>query len=210
MVWQPGLHGVRERWPTDEESSPWRPPKEAALLVSVFWFWNLATGQAIRVIPIGGHRASALMDQAGAPAEIAAAAFSADLAMAVTGARFDDRLLVWDLTSGKLRRTITVGTYLSGALAFSPYDRLLATAMAPVHGANMSVKDPETLMELPDTPIVIWDIATKRERLRLLPNVRAVSSRAFAADGKTLISGLSDTTALAWDVSAAYTALERR
>jgi WD40 repeat protein len=57
-------------------------------------------------------------------------------------------------------------------------------------------------MELGDTPIVIWDIATKRERLRLLPNVKAVSSLAFAADGKTLISGLSDTTALVWDVSA--------
>jgi WD40 repeat protein len=57
---------------------------------------------------------------------------------------------------------------------------------------------------------MIWDIATKRERLRLLPNVRTVSSLAFAANGKTLISGLSDTTALVWDVSAAYTPLERR
>jgi WD40 repeat protein len=57
-------------------------------------------------------------------------------------------------------------------------------------------------MELGDTPIVIWDIAPKRERLRLLPKLRAVSSLAFAADTKTLISGLNDTTALVWDVSA--------
>ena len=177
---------------------------------NMFRFWNLATGQATRVIPIAGHRASALMDQAGAPIDTAAAAFSPDLNLAVTSAGFDDRLLVWDLTNGTLRRTLTVGTFHSGALAISPDGRLLAAAMQPVRGTNISIKAPETLMELGDTPIVIWDIATKRERLRLLPNVKAVSSLDFAADGKTLISGLSDTTALVWDVSAAYTALERR
>jgi RNA polymerase sigma factor (sigma-70 family) len=175
-----------------------------------FRFWDLATGQASRVIPIEGHHTSALMDQPGVPAELTATAFSADCATAVTSARFDNQLFVWDLQSGRIRRTFTVEAYFDGALAISPDGRLLAAAMSPIRGTQISIKDPETLMELPDTPIMIWDIATKRERLRLLPNVRTVSSLAFAANGKTLISGLSDTTALVWDVSAAYTPLERR
>ncbi len=64
-------------------------------------------------------------------------------------------------------------------------------------------------MEFSDAVITIWDLATKRQRLRLEPKVRLVWSLCFSADGKTLVSGTSDTTALVWDISAAYDAPKR-
>ena len=42
-------------------------------------------------------------------ASLCAAELTPDLAMAVTGAAFDDQLLVWDLTTGRVRRTLKVG-----------------------------------------------------------------------------------------------------
>ena len=50
---------------------------------------------------------------------------------------------------------------------------------------------------------------TKREVLRLEPGVSGALSLAFSSDGKTLVSGMWDTTALVWDISAAYDALQR-
>jgi hypothetical protein len=46
-----------------------------------------------------------------------------------------------------------------------------------------------------------WEIATGRERRRLAGHQGRVSSLTFAADGKTLVSGGEDTTALVWDLT---------
>ncbi len=50
--------------------------------------------------------------------------------------------------------------------------------------------------------IRIWEIATKREVLRLEPKSSAVRSLAFTPDGKTLVSGMADTTVIVWDCSS--------
>jgi hypothetical protein len=48
--------------------------------------------------------------------------------------------------------------------------------------------------------IYLWELAAGKVRCRLEAPGGAVSSLAFAPDGKTLVSGLYDTTALIWDV----------
>jgi len=51
-----------------------------------------------------------------------------------------------------------------------------------------------------------WAPDQKSENLE---NVNEIWSLAFSADGKTLVSGENDKTALVWDISAAYRALEQ-
>ncbi len=118
--------------------------------------------------------------------------FARDLSTAATAALFDDQLLVWDLPSGRVRRTFQVGTYEFAILALSPDGRLLAAALNPPDRPGR------------DTMIRIWEIATKRELLRLEPRSSAVRSLAFSRDGKTLVSGMTDTTVMIWDCSAAH------
>src|SRR5262249_34998179 len=110
---------------------------------------------------------------------------------------FDDRLLVWNLQTGRVQRTIPVETYVESALAISPDGRLLAAALTSF-GAEERVAQ-----------IRIWDIATKHERMRLQPKVSSVRSLAFSTDGKTLVSGMDDTTAVVWDIAAPYNAVKR-
>jgi RNA polymerase sigma factor (sigma-70 family) len=158
----------------------------------LFRFWDLATGRMTREIPIEGHAFAAPHAEVGAKTYIGSTAIATDLKTAVTSGPGSDQLLVWDLGAGRPRRTFDVGRYGQAAVAISPDGRFLAAAMDPPYGIDR------------DTPILIWDHATKREVLRLEPHARTIWSLAFSADGKTLISGMADTTALVWDVSAAY------
>jgi WD40 repeat protein len=167
-------------------------------------FWDLATRKTTRTVSIDGHRLSGVMDQPGEPAKMLGVVLAPDLSIAVTSGEFDDRLLVWDLKSGRLRRTFDVGAYFYGSMAISPDGRLLAAAMTPIAGEKISIKDPESRMEFREASIAIWDIKTKRVRMRLEPKVRSVESLAFSADGRMLVSGMSDTTAVVWDVAGAY------
>ncbi len=157
---------------------------------NLFRFWDLAAGRQTREFPIEGHNRGAKLPEAGRATPIDGAAISADFKTAVTGARRGDQLLAWELRAGRAQRTFPVNSYVEGALALSPDGRLLAAAMTP------------TGEGLPIAPIRVWEIATKRELIRLEPGVHFVRSLAFSADGNTLISGMSDTTALVWDVGA--------
>jgi WD40 repeat protein len=49
--------------------------------------------------------------------------------------------------------------------------------------------------------IRIWDVASGKEVDTLSGHTGAILSLAFAPDGRTVISGSEDTTALIWDVS---------
>jgi WD40 repeat protein len=157
-----------------------------------FHLWDLATGQVIRESPIDGHRQAAQPKRPRPPNQLCAVDFARDLSTAATAALFDDRLLVWDLPSGRVRRTFQVGTYEFAILALSPDGRLLAAALNPPDRPGR------------ETTIRIWEIATKREVLRLEPRSSAVRSLAFSRDGKTLVSGMTDTTVIIWDCSPAH------
>jgi hypothetical protein len=74
-------------------------------------------------------------------------------------------------------------------VAFAPDGKSLATA-------EMPYLSPE------GHSIVLWELATGRARLKLAGHQGDVTAVAFAGDGKTLVSGSADTTALTWDVTS--------
>ena len=163
-----------------------------------FRFWEIATGTIIRQIPITGHLGSD-QDPARKPRRLMAAAFSPDARKAITSGAMDDQFNIWDLSLDRVRRhTIRKPENLGASLAVTADGLIFASASAVRFAPNGD-----------DTTIRLWEMATGRELLRLQTGDRGVRSLAFSGDGRTLVSGMSDTTALVWDASAAYDALER-
>jgi WD40 repeat protein len=152
--------------------------------------WDLATGRELRQfaytevpdrpgpipIPPGGA----------APAlgvTIYSAAVSPDFRLLAFGSR--NRFIeIHDLHSGHVvRRVDHLPDGVSG-MAFSPDRRTLAW-----YG--------------PDDPTMrLLEVASGRERHQLTGHLGRVTSLTFSADGRRLISGSADTTALVWDLAA--------
>jgi WD40 repeat protein/uncharacterized caspase-like protein len=110
----------------------------------------------------------------------------------------DKAIRVWDMQTGSTVRTILgqVGTGLEGriyAIALSPDGRWLAAGgwMAPGFG----VRDNEM------GDIRLYEYATGNLVALLRGHTDAVNSLAFSPDGKLLISGSGDHTAILWDVA---------
>src|SRR4051812_44035165 len=79
----------------------------------------------------------------------------------------------------KLRSTLKGST---SRVAFSPDGKTLASAG-------------------PGKAIVLWDVATGKERASLQGHQKTVISVAFSPDGKKLASGSEDRTVKLWDVA---------
>ena len=163
-----------------------------------FRFWEIETGKSTRQFPINGHSRT---DKyiAGKPTQLMAAVFTPDLRTAVTSGVLDERINIWDLTIDTARRrTIRAAKNLGASLAMTPDGLMFASASA-------DALDPEG----DDATIRLWSRTTGAQILRLETGGRMVRSLAISGDGKTLVSGMDDTTAMIWDVSAAYAALKR-
>jgi RNA polymerase sigma factor (sigma-70 family) len=89
---------------------------------------------------------------------------------------------LWDLASGKLLKRVVLPGGGVGPVAFSPDGKLFAVA------AN----EPNR--------IVLWAVAGGQET-RITGFAGSVRSLAFLPDGKHLVSGMDDTTALIWDLT---------
>jgi len=161
-----------------------------------FRFWDPATGGERRKFAITGHL-RVDESRAGAPTQITSAAFAPDLKRAVTSGLWDDRLIVWELATGRERQTIHVKNNLGSVLAVSPDGRLFASA-STMHGSP----------NVGDEAIRLWEMATGRAVLRLETRGR-LRSLSFSPDGRSLASAMNDSTALIWDVGAAYEELGR-
>jgi len=91
---------------------------------------------------------------------------------------------LWELASGKLLKRIVLPEGGVGPVAFSPNSKLFAVATAEPNGR-----------------IALWNVA-RGEQVRVIDGFRAsVRSLAFLPDGKRLVSGMDDTTALVWDLT---------
>jgi len=140
--------------------------------------WKFPSGQKASQFKIRGRRPQS-------------AAFSGDGKIMVASP-FGDTLSVWDLAGGEELRTMHTAGSKGSILALSPDDRLLAAGSIALteHAENL------------DGRIHLWEMATAREVLQLAPDSSTVSL-AFSPDGRTLVSGLGNGTALTWNVKPA-------
>jgi RNA polymerase sigma factor (sigma-70 family) len=90
----------------------------------------------------------------------------------------------WDLTTGEQRKQITLPEEAPGPVAFS------------LDGARIAVASSR-----PGARIRILDVTTGRELRKIEGMHGVVRSLAFMPDGKRLVSGMEDSSALIWDLA---------
>jgi RNA polymerase sigma factor (sigma-70 family) len=141
--------------------------------------WDVPSGRRLRQFPLPGESRS---QQGELFLHYLAAVAPDGRAIAYGGS--DSRLALCDLADGKeVWRTSVLEYPPTAALAFSPDGRTLVWC-----GWGDSV-------------LHLVETATGRERHRLLGHKGDSQALAFSADGKVLVSGSGDTTALVWDLS---------
>jgi RNA polymerase sigma factor (sigma-70 family) len=152
---------------------------------------------ALRDVVTGEPCRTLKPDQPGGRALGSPAAFSPDgRLVACAGAaprddeRKDTRVWVWEVATGK--EVLVLRTPYGPVLAFSRDGRALASAGS----------DPSGLCRGGGS-IHLWDLAGGAELAHFGGHGTFVRSLAFAPDGKTLVSGLADSTLLAWDLTPA-------
>jgi WD40 repeat protein len=160
--------------------------------------WDLATGRAERTIKTR-HTDAATISADGTLAVI-------DPFSEPSGgkkAALPPRITTWDVVSGgELRQfeTNAIATALGErVIALSPDHRLLA--------GNAKSEAPRVFATTQS--IRIWDVATGKEVLRFPYADSQALAYGFSPDGRRLLSGMADGTALIWDVSEAYNKLSK-
>jgi WD40 repeat protein len=95
----------------------------------------------------------------------------------------NDTVFLWELATGNVLQQVLLPGGGAGPVAFSADGKHFAVA---AHKPNDHIR--------------LFDVAQGQE-LGVIQGFRGrVCSLAFATDGKRLISGMSDTTALVWDL----------
>jgi RNA polymerase sigma factor (sigma-70 family) len=109
-------------------------------------------------------------------------AFSPDGTCLASTGWSDKSILFWDVDLGKKLFELPCGSGY-GVVTFSPDGKTLAWSGYHEQG------------------ICLWEMTSKKLRHKFLGHFAAIHALAFTRDGKTLVTGCMDTTALVWDVT---------
>lgn len=172
----------------------------------------------------------ALGQTAGPPARFYQAVFSPDGVMAFGAAEGAGTfpLYLWDTATGAIKHNWSPPGFVPESLAFAPDGQFVAAGGDIQDISNICIwqvaagtewripADPSGKRILavafsPDSKtvaagcrpdLVLYETATRRERVRLRGHQAQITSLAFAPNGRALISGSEDTTAIIWDLTA--------
>jgi hypothetical protein len=111
----------------------------------------------------------------------------------------DKLLRVWELATGQEVHSLGGHKRRIGALALAPSGILAATGEG-IHRGDPAVAAPFTIR--------LWNLMTGKQVGEFSGHDAGVTSLAFSPDGSLLLSGLQDTTAVAWSVPAALRELK--
>lgn len=158
--------------------------------------WETATGREHRQLPLG--------DDEG----LRHAVFTPD-GRAVAVETVGGGLTIWELATGKKRRTLSEAPKLqaaAGAVAGG-----VAGAAVLVTSARSDSRNPHSLAFAPDGRLLVqaaddgkarvWDVWAGKEVATLTGHQGSLTAAAFSCDGRRLATGGVDTTALVWDAA---------
>jgi WD40 repeat protein len=120
-------------------------------------------------------------------------AFSPDSRVLAVGYR-DQRVRLWDLSTGQPTAVLRGETEWPQCLSFSPDGKLLAV------GGGLPYSRIRGLLHC---EVTLWDVATRQRRPPLAGHTNEVYAVAFSPNGKLLASGGFDKSLRLWDVPAA-------
>ena len=151
--------------------------------------WDITSGVEIQEFDVTGHYRG---DRNGRQelANVQSAVFSRDLKTAFTGAEGSDLILEWHLSSGKQVSAIRVADSEATVLAISADGTLLASS----HYSDAIVPSTIRVSALNADGIQLACFNTDESRCNALD---------FSPDGRLLVSGMADATALVWDLASA-------
>jgi RNA polymerase sigma factor (sigma-70 family) len=122
-------------------------------------------------------------------------AFSPDSRIVASGS-LDRNTRLWEVTTGREIMTLTGHERSVTAVAFAPGGRVLVSA-------DGGCVQPRFWEGRPPLSIRFWDVGTGKELARLGGHGSGVTALEFSPDGKRLVAGLNNGTALVWRVPAA-------
>jgi WD40 repeat protein len=154
-----------------------------------FHVFDAATGKELRTIPTeSNHVASLAVSPDGM--YLLASAWGKEVQTKLSDGKIrsvaakDHPICLWELSTGKLVKKIMLPEAGAGPVAFSADGTLFAAGL-----------------DSPDSKVRVWNVATGEEVLTRDGVPGRMSALAFMPDGKRLVSGMQDGSALVWGLT---------
>ncbi len=144
-------------------------------------------GRAVRPKPPDGLKVRATLPGHGTG--VYGLAFSPDGKLLASGSD-DSSIKIWDTATAKEIRTLTGHQGVVVSLAFSPDRKSLASASRKI-GGDFAEKVPAA--------VILWDVATGEEKVKLKDNDGAFQGLAFSPDGTVLAACDGSEQVKLWD-----------